>query len=147
MYPETEPAGVLGEEWILADDCPSWGPGRWRSRPEVRTGDPRLVLAGDGIRCDLPVALMERAATTGWQAANALLESWGVRGHDIWSVPMRSRVPGVPDAAPAGQLTGPGFAVRVAGGTGGPGGPATRMRAAVVALRQVGTRTRVANTS
>ena len=31
---------------------------------------PGLALAGDGVRIDLPVALMERAATTGWSAAN-----------------------------------------------------------------------------
>jgi hypothetical protein len=31
------------------------------------------VLAGDGIRCDFLVALMERAATTGLLAANQLL--------------------------------------------------------------------------
>ena len=59
----------------------------------MRTPDDRLVLAGDGVRCDLPVALMERAATTGWQAANALLAGWGTRGHDLWSVPLSSRVP------------------------------------------------------
>jgi isorenieratene synthase len=32
---------------------------------------------------------MERAATTGMQAANALLARWGTAGHDIWSVPTR----------------------------------------------------------
>ncbi len=37
------------------------------------TPHPGLALAGDGIRIDLPVALMERAATTGWSAANQLL--------------------------------------------------------------------------
>ena len=31
------------------------------------------MLAGDGMRCDYPVALMERAATTGCLAANELL--------------------------------------------------------------------------
>ena len=50
-----------------------------------------LVLAGDGIRCDYPVALMERAATTGFLAANALLHGWGVAGHDLWTVPMSGR--------------------------------------------------------
>jgi isorenieratene synthase len=46
------------------------------------------VLAGDWVRCDLPVALMERAATTGTLAANALLAQWGVAGEEVWSVPM-----------------------------------------------------------
>ena len=38
------------------------------------------MLAGDGIRIDLPVALMERAATTGWVAANHLLSDFGLAG-------------------------------------------------------------------
>ena len=44
-----------------------------------------------GIRIDLPVALMERAATTGWEAANALLAQWGIAGHDLYTVPTRGR--------------------------------------------------------
>ena len=47
---------------------------------------------GDLVRTDLPVALMERAATTGFLAANALLERWGVRGQILWTVPDRGRV-------------------------------------------------------
>lgn len=49
---------------------------RWRphhDRPTVTTPDPGLVLAGDLVRTDLPVALMERAATAGLLAANTLL--------------------------------------------------------------------------
>jgi isorenieratene synthase len=49
------------------------------------------VLAGDGVRVDLPVALMERAATTGWLAANQLLRSWGLVGHAVCTVPTRGR--------------------------------------------------------
>jgi isorenieratene synthase len=51
------------------------------------------MLAGDGIRIDLPVALMERAATTGWSAANRLLAAWGVRGHTLHTVPVQGRSP------------------------------------------------------
>ena len=49
------------------------------------------MLAGDGIRVDLPVALMERAATTGWSAANQLLAQWGLAGHPLCTVPTRGR--------------------------------------------------------
>jgi isorenieratene synthase len=52
-----------------------------------------LTLAGDGIRIDLPVALMERAATTGLVAANTLLDHFGVAGHDVYTVPVRGRSP------------------------------------------------------
>ncbi|MEK8145879.1 hypothetical protein NKH18_45650 [Streptomyces sp. M10(2022)] len=56
----------------------------------MRTPHPWLTLAGDAIRCDLPVALMERAATTGFLAANALLADRGVRGQVLWTVPGRA---------------------------------------------------------
>lgn len=89
IYHETAEATVLAQEWLVSQDCPLIGTGPWARRPEVQTPDPRVVLAGDGIRCDYPVALMERAATTGWLAANALLAGWQVSGHDVWTVPMR----------------------------------------------------------
>ena len=63
----------------------------WKLRPESLTPEPRLVLAGDGIRCDFPVALMERAATTGFLAASQLLAEWNLRGHDLWTVPLQGR--------------------------------------------------------
>jgi carotenoid phi-ring synthase / carotenoid chi-ring synthase len=91
VYPELESASIVAEEWLLNDDCPLWGTDPWEQRPTVRTPHPRIVLAGDGIRCDLPVALMERAATTGFLAANKLLYIYGVAGHDLWTVPMGSR--------------------------------------------------------
>jgi isorenieratene synthase len=95
VYPETGDAVVVAQELLIEDDCPLIGTSAWQRRPEVTTPDPRVLLAGDGIRCDLPVALMERAATTGFLAANALLERWGTAGHDLWTVPMRGRIPAI----------------------------------------------------
>ena len=91
IYPELAGARVLADEWLVQADCPLAGPGPWADRLTVETPDPRVVLAGDGIRCDFPVALMERAATTGFLAANRLLADRGLPGHDLWTVPMRSR--------------------------------------------------------
>ena len=91
IYPELAPATIVADEWQINDDCPLWGTEPWEQRPTVRTPHPRIVLAGDSIRCDLPVALMERAATTGLLAANQLLYIHGVAGHDLWTVPMRAR--------------------------------------------------------
>ncbi|CAL8967564.1 15-cis-phytoene desaturase [Tessaracoccus sp. O5.2] len=88
IFPETRTAGVAHREVLVRDDCTLIGPQRWMDRPGVRTPSPRLMLAGDWVRCDYPVALMERAATTGFVAANALLEGWGAQGHDLWTVPM-----------------------------------------------------------
>jgi carotenoid phi-ring synthase / carotenoid chi-ring synthase len=89
VYPETASAGVLAEEWLVMADCPLVDTSPWALRPGVRTPDPRVLLAGDHVRCDLPVALMERAATTGFQAANVLLERWALAGQELWTVPMR----------------------------------------------------------
>ena len=47
----------------------------------------------DRLTLYLPVALMERAATTGFSAANGLLAGWGVSGHTLHTVPIRGRSP------------------------------------------------------
>ncbi len=94
VYPETVTAGVVAREVLVRDDCTLIGPTGWAGRPGVDTPDPRLVLAGDWLRCGYPVALMERAATTGFLAANRLLGRWGAAGHDIWTVPMRGLLAG-----------------------------------------------------
>ena len=102
VYPETAGLDVVHDEWVVEDDCVLVGLEPWRSRPAVRTPDPRVLLAGDAVRCDLPVALMERAATTAWMAADQLLSGWGLRGHGVWSVPMGSRLGPVPRLARRG---------------------------------------------
>ena len=91
LYPETALARVVAQRVLRREDCPRFGPGDFAHRPTVVTPHPGLALAGDGIRIDLPVALMERAATTGWVAANRLLEHYGLGGHPLYSVPTRGR--------------------------------------------------------
>lgn len=88
LYPDLVGAHAVEEEWLVADDCPLIGTGPWADRPTVESPEPRVVLAGDWLRTDEPVALMERAALTGVHAANRLLAGWGVAGEDWWSVPM-----------------------------------------------------------
>ncbi|MFJ3498418.1 FAD-dependent oxidoreductase [Streptomyces sp. NPDC086091] len=91
VYPETRTARVVDERHEWRADCPMFPVGGHAERPTVRTPDPGLVVAGDLVRTDLPVALMERAATSGFLASNALLERWGVRGQTLWTVPNRGR--------------------------------------------------------
>ncbi|WP_328558478.1 FAD-dependent oxidoreductase [Streptomyces coelicoflavus] len=93
VYPETREARIVDARYEWRADCPLFGVGSHHRRPTVRTPHSWLTLAGDAIRCDLPVALMERAATTGFLAANALLADWGVRGQVLWTVPRSGRVP------------------------------------------------------
>lgn len=89
VFPETAGFTELHRELLVADDCTLIDPSPWRERPGVVTPVPGLVLAGDWVRADYPVALMERAATTGILAANELLAGWGVRGEGLWTVPMQ----------------------------------------------------------
>ena len=91
LYPETATARTVAETTLMRSDCPLFGVGDFANRPPVRTPHPRLMLAGDLVRIDLPVALMERAATSGWHAANCLLAEWGLAGHDLYTVPTRGR--------------------------------------------------------
>ena len=88
IHPELRDARTIHEEWLVQGDCPLVTPEPWERRPGVATPDPRVVLAGDWVRCDLPVALMERAATTGIMAADLLLSRAGQRGEGVWSPPL-----------------------------------------------------------
>ncbi|WP_343571350.1 FAD-dependent oxidoreductase [Mycobacterium sp.] len=91
LYPETKGARIVHERMLQHHDCPLFAPGAYPHRPSVLTPQPGLLLAGDGVRIDLPVALMERAATTGWTAANEILQRWGLTGHELCTVPTQGR--------------------------------------------------------
>jgi carotenoid phi-ring synthase / carotenoid chi-ring synthase len=91
LYPETRDARIIHELTLQHQDCPLFAPGTYAQRPSVVTPQPGLLLAGDGVRIDLPVALMERASTTGWTAANEILQRWGLAGHPLATVPTQGR--------------------------------------------------------
>lgn len=87
LYPETQRAQILDDRYLCRQDCPAFPPGSFASRPGVATPTPGVVLAGDLVRLPFPTALMERAVTSGFLAANELLSSWGVAPEPVWSVP------------------------------------------------------------
>jgi isorenieratene synthase len=89
FYPETRGAGIVHERFLLREDCPAFPPGGHARRPHVATALPDVALAGDGIATPMPCALMERAAITGFLAANTLLAPLGVAPEPIRSVPSR----------------------------------------------------------
>lgn len=78
VFPETAGIAVRHRE-VPSVTTVLITPDPWEVRPGVRTPSPRLVLASAWVRCDHPVALMERAATTGFLAAKELLGGWGAR--------------------------------------------------------------------
>ncbi|MFF5639700.1 FAD-dependent oxidoreductase [Streptomyces sp. NPDC012825] len=91
VYPETAGARIVDRRDEWRQDCPLFAVGGHADRPAVDTSDPTVTVAGDLVRTDLPVALMERAAATGFLAANAHLRRWGLRGQTLWTVPRRGR--------------------------------------------------------
>lgn len=91
IYPETKGMNILHEELLVEQDCALPGLGKWDLKPTVASEDPTLKLAGDFVRTELPIALMEKAATTGFMAANQLLSGWAVAGVDLWSTPIEPR--------------------------------------------------------
>ncbi|MFF8596312.1 FAD-dependent oxidoreductase [Streptomyces sp. NPDC015220] len=103
VYPETRQARIVDARHEWRSDCPFFRVGSHARRPAVLTPHPRVTLAGDAIRCDLPVALMERAATTGFLAAGALLAGWAVRGQTLWTVPRAGRSPALRALGGAGS--------------------------------------------
>jgi isorenieratene synthase len=108
VYPETAGARIVDRRSEWRQDCPLFPVGGFAARPTVRTPDPVVTVAGDLVRTDLPVALMERAATTGFLAANELLARWGVRGQTLWTVPARGRSAALRALAAAGARRGDG---------------------------------------
>ena len=91
LVPSLADAEVVHQ--VVRTDTDGPAPIPWEQRPQVATPDRRVVLAGDLCRTDAPVTGLERAATTGWAAANELLAGWGRLGHETWSVPMRGVIP------------------------------------------------------
>lgn len=86
LYPETAPATILDQRYLLRQDCPAFAPGSHALRPEVATPFSGLCLAGDFVRLPFPTALMERAASAGMLAASTLLDAHGVAPEPLWSV-------------------------------------------------------------
>jgi isorenieratene synthase len=89
FYPETKSARVLDECFLLRQDCPAFPPGSHGLRPRVATALPDVTLAGDFVAMPFPCALMERAAASGFLAANTLLARHGVAAAALRSVPTR----------------------------------------------------------
>ena len=89
VYPETAAARILDERFVFRADCPSFAVGSYAHRLPVATPHPRVKLAGDLVRLPFPTALMERAVTSGFVAANELLTPFAVAAEPIWSVPTR----------------------------------------------------------
>jgi carotenoid phi-ring synthase / carotenoid chi-ring synthase len=87
LWPETARLSIVDRTDRVGCDAPAFEVGAAARRPGVRTAAGGLWLAGDWVRLPLPGALMERAATAGILAANAILTERDVRPYAVYSVP------------------------------------------------------------
>lgn len=95
LYPETRSATILEDRYLVRGDCPAFAPGSHRSRPSVETPFEGIAIAGDFVKLPIPSALMERAAASGFMAANRLLARTQARSEPIRSVPLRGLLAGL----------------------------------------------------
>ncbi|XP_071941398.1 carotenoid phi-ring synthase-like [Antedon mediterranea] len=90
IYPDIKDFKILAYHVHSANDFPSFEINTHQFRPTVTYPKecelPNLSFAGDWLYTDFPSALMERAVTTGRQAANHVLLSEGVRQSNIVSI-------------------------------------------------------------
>jgi isorenieratene synthase len=95
-YPETRTMKVLEERFFLRQDCPAFRPGDHASRPGVETAGRGVYLAGDFVKLPFPSALMERAVTSGFMAANAILQKTTKEHVEIRTIKPRGSLAGAP---------------------------------------------------
>lgn len=95
-YPETRDARIVEERFLLRQDCPAFRPGDQAARPGVVTTRKNLFLAGDFVKLPFPSALMERAVTSGFLAANAIVGRAGARPVEVKTIRATGLLAGTP---------------------------------------------------
>lgn len=89
VLPELEGARVIHREVQLQRTFTRFAPGDHARRPRTVTDVPGLLLAGDWVKVDAPVALMEGAVVSGLLAANVVLAAAGAPPEPIPTVALR----------------------------------------------------------
>ena len=89
IFPEARGAKVLQELFMQQSNFSRWAPGDHARRPGIETPFSNLFLAGDWVKVDAPVFLMEAAAFTGRMAANSIFRQETLKLVPIPIVPMK----------------------------------------------------------
>jgi isorenieratene synthase len=88
LFPESRAAKVLHELFMQQSNFTRWAPGDHARRPGLETPFSNLFFAGDWVKVDAPVFLMEAAAFTGRLAANAIFRQESLKPTPLPIVPM-----------------------------------------------------------
>ena len=88
LFPESKDAIILHELFMQQSNFTRWAPGDHARRPGLVTPFSNLFFAGDWVKVDAPVFLMEAAAFTGRMAANAIFRQESLKPTPLPIVPM-----------------------------------------------------------
>ncbi len=88
MFPETVDARILHDVYMRQQNFTRWAPSDHARRPLSETPLDNLFLAGDWVKVDAPVFLMEAAVFTGRLAVNAICRKEGLEPTPLPIVPM-----------------------------------------------------------
>ena len=86
IVPELRGATILHRELVNQKNFSGFPPRSHAQRPTSATAVPNLFLAGDWVRMPFPCALMERAVSSGFLAANEILSREGLQRRTLYSV-------------------------------------------------------------
>ncbi|WP_158703428.1 MULTISPECIES: FAD-dependent oxidoreductase [Pseudonocardia] len=99
LWPETAGTAQVHRVDRVDATAPAFPPGSAGTRPGVRTDARGVRVAGDFVEAPLVCGLMERAAVTGVLAAADVLAELGTQGVDVYGVPQRGLLAGLPARA------------------------------------------------
>ena len=86
IVPALKDATVLHRQLVNQKNFAGFPPGSFANRPDTTTPVSNLMFAGDWVRMPFPCGLMERAISSGFLAANAILKKEGLQRRPILSV-------------------------------------------------------------
>ncbi|MEI7933706.1 MAG: FAD-dependent oxidoreductase [Chlorobiaceae bacterium] len=89
LFPESKDATILHQLFMQQSNFTRWAPGDHALRPGLETPFTNLFFAGDWVKVDAPVFLMEAAAFTGRMAANAIFRQESLKPTPLPVVPMK----------------------------------------------------------
>lgn len=86
LVPTLAGATMLHRELVNQKNFSGYPPGSYENRPTTETEMVNLFFAGDWVKMPFPCGLMERAISSGFLAANAILDQHGLYQRQLLSV-------------------------------------------------------------
>lgn len=88
-FPELKELKIRHSFFQHRQDFPAFHVGNHDQRPTIKTEVPNLFLAGDWVKMNNPIMLMEAAYTSGSLAANCILSQEGLQENKLECVPQK----------------------------------------------------------